>query len=367
MVTNRKIYIVKIRQFKSKMSFLKKLSIGILCAASMLAPASSYAKDIDVKRVHITSCVNDEPCTEENKDVRIEDRVRLNLVVEADIDGRKTYFSESDDVELNGRRLKTRKPGDLEAAVRWYKVEPAKNSYNNMKSEKFSWDTPSYTENLIWDVNSWTISADAHPTNTEKDVNGGAGTMRYKAEIVHDGKVYASPGKESKNKTGVNDKVHRITFRNGDDFVGWLSAYFNVPYIYGSAGANGSHQTDRFVGADCADLVIGACRKSGGNLPYTNASGLKNFSDTVVEQSGLETDDGGFYRRGGRKLGYGTDVKTGDLILFGDWHVGVLMEDANANGVLDRDDLMLHTLFNLPNNTPIWDYNGFSVLRLKCR
>jgi len=43
------------------------------------------------------------------------------------------------------------------------------------------------------------------------------------------------------------------------------------------------------------------------------------------------------------------------------------MKDTNANGVLDRDDLMLHTLFNLPNNTPIWDYNGFSVLRLKCR
>ncbi len=349
------------------MSFLKKLAVGIVCAAGMLAPASSYAEDLKVKRVYITSCVNDEPCTDQNKNVRMDDKVKLNLVVEANVDGRRTYFSEKEDVEINGRRLKTRKPNSLEDAVRWYKVEPAKSSYNNIAGGRFRWDTPSYRENLVFDANSWTIKADAHPTNTSKDVNDGAGTIRYKAEVVHNGRVYSTPGKEAVDKTGISDKVYRITFRNGEDFAGWLSAYFNVPYIYGSAGANGSHQTDRFVGADCADLVIGACRRAGGNLSYTNAGGLRKFSDVIVEQGELETDEDGFYRRNKRELRYGTDVKTGDLILFGNWHVGVLMKDANANGVLDRDDIMLHTFFDLPKKDPIRNYDGFSVLRLKCR
>lgn len=350
------------------MSFLRKLARGIVCAASMLVPASSYAENLEVKKVHLTSCVNDEPCTNRNKDVRLEDRVRLNLVVEGDVDGRRTFFSEEDNVEINGRKVRTRKPGEsLDAAVRWYKVEPAENSYNNIRNGRFVWDTPAYTENLDWSTNLLVKNADSHPTDSTRDVNGGLGTMRYKAEVVHNGVVYATPGKESADNTGIKDDVHRITFRDGDDFLGWLSAYFNVPYIYGSAEKKGRHQTDRFVGADCADLVTGACRKSGGNMPYTNAAGLRRFSDIIAKQEELDMDDMGVYRKNGGVLRYDKDVRRGDLILFGNWHVGVLGEDANGDGILDREDQIVHTFFDLPKSDPIGDYREFSILRLKCR
>ncbi len=349
------------------MSFLKKLAEGIVCAVSLLTPAISYAENLKVKKVHITSCVNDEPCTNRNKDVRIEDRVRLNLVVEGDVDGRRTYFSEDDNVEINGRKVKTREPDEsLVAVVMWYKVEPAENSYNNIRNGRFVWDTPAYTENLGWNSLSLSVDADAQPTDPERDINDGLGTMRYKAVFVYDGRFYPTPGKESVDKTGIKDDVHRITFRNGDDFLGWLSAYFNVPYIYGSAGTNGRHQTDNFVGADCADLVTGACRKSGGKLPYTNVAGLRRFSDVIASQEDIDMDDNGIYLKNGKALRYGSDVRKGDLILFGDWHVGVLEND-NGNGVLDRNDLIRHTFFNLPANDSISGYRKVSVLKLRCR
>ena len=59
-----------------------------------------------------------------------------------------------------------------------------------------------------------------------------------------------------------------------DDFGGWLGTYFGVPYVFGSNGAEGStHQTDRYTGADCADVLVGARRAAGSRaLAYTSGA-----------------------------------------------------------------------------------------------
>ena len=46
------------------------------------------------------------------------------------------------------------------------------------------------------------------------------------------------------NESGIEHDVHRVSLRLGDDFLGFLSAYFLVPEVFGSAGG-GRDQPDR--------------------------------------------------------------------------------------------------------------------------
>src|SRR5207245_391846 len=56
-----------------------------------------------------------------------------------------------------------------------------------------------------------------------------------------------------------------------DSFVGWLTSFFNVPYVFGSAGKGAKSQAERRVGADCADVLVAALRSTGArNMDYSS-------------------------------------------------------------------------------------------------
>src|SRR5207253_2090875 len=96
---------------------------------------------------------------------------------------------------------------------------------------------------------------DARPSDPRLDDHGGLGAMRLAATITPPGgrRGASTPGAADRDGPGIADRVFRYTFRSGDDFLGWLTSYFNVPYLFGSAGHYEKAQAERYVGADCAD------------------------------------------------------------------------------------------------------------------
>lgn len=360
---------------------LKKLTYKLAITLSMLLglAGSMYAQEKihpQINKIYLTSYVDNQTCSTKPKNTTLENKVNLNLVAETQKDGKTFYFSKSKNLCLNGEKVDTSKilswtPDDL--SIKWFKVESERDSYNNGGRDYFRWDTPTYKETLI-DTNKWIIEADAHPTEKFKDINNGLGTMRYKVQIIHNGKKLSTPGKESTNTQGIKKDVHRVSFRKDDSFIGWLTSFFNLPYIYGSEGKNlANHQAENYVGADCADLLVAAYRKTGKNNPYTYAVGLRDFTNVILKQENLRTNGENYYDRQ-KLLKFGEDIKKGDLILFGRYHVGSIVEDRSdpngkyggqADGIFNKYDLMIHTLFDVPKKEGFTDQGPFSILRWK--
>lgn len=331
----------------------------------------------EIKKVYITSCVNQSSYSTKSKDVRLEDRVKLNLVVESDLDGEKVYFSNSKDIVIAGKKIdksKIKSGESYDFIIQWYKIEPEGSSYNNWEEGYFINNSPSYKETMIDSGNNWVIDADARPTNKDKDVNDGLGVMRYKAEVFYDGKSFFTQGKDSTNAYGITDKVHRLSFREDDSFTGWLTSFFNLPYIYGSCGkSDEEHQAEKYIGADCADLVVAAYRKLGYKIPYTHVLGLKKHANKIVDEKNLKIKEGTYYDSK-KLLKYGRDVQKGDLLFFSDSHVGVLYKDKSdpegtfkgeADGILNKYDTMIHVYFDNVAQESIEYYGHFSVFRWK--
>ena len=185
----------------------------------------------------------------------------------------------------------------------------------------------------------------------------GLGTLRFRAlATLPDGRTLATAGADATDTAGALPSVHRVSVRAADDFLGHLAGYLLVPEVFGSAGAGRQHQTERFTGADCADVMVGALRRSGRtDVPYTSVAGLPRYAKIVEEQVALDE-----HGQPARALG---QAKVGDLIridyggsLTGhtprSWdHVAAFWRDRSdpagpwrgaPDGQLDGFDLVIH-------------------------
>ncbi len=175
---------------------------------------------------------------------------------------------------------------------------------------------------------------------------------------------------------GLESAVMRVSFRQGDGFVGWLSAYFGVPYVFGSTPA----QSERRVGIDCADVLVGARRRqTGRRLRYTSVRGMGRLAEPVSEVLLLDRD--GTVRDAAGEpvsLRWGEDLRPGDMmaidyandgsdvVLPRAWdHIGVLLEDARGEGspgVLDGADVLRHMSLRGLTDEPL---TGHGRIRLR--
>jgi hypothetical protein len=322
----------------------------------------------DIRKVYLVSRVNEEPYSISPKHARLEDKVRLGLVVEAMVDGKKVYFSESNEVIIDDKKEEAKPWVYGDVTITWYKVESEKSSYNNWWEGWFEFETPAYKETKVSEK-GWSIIADAKPTEELKDVNESLGIIRYKVEFYYNGKKVSTPGKESTDYQGITNDVHRISFRKDDSFTGWMTSFFNTPYVYGST----EYQAENYIGLDCADFVIAAYRKTGHDIPYTHVTGLYKYSNIIAQEKDVKINGDDFYYKG-KPLFFGKDVKEGDLLIFADSHVGVLYKDKSdpngkfrgeADGILNKYDLMIHIYFDNPKYESLDYCTSFSVLRLK--
>jgi len=361
---------------------IAKLAIAIPLSVFLAGNIYSQEQSLqhpsqEINKVYLTSSVNNKTSSTNPKNVTLEDKVNLNLVVEAKENGKTIYFSDARDLYLDGKKIDSAdimpwKSNDL--SIKWFKVESCRNSYNNRKDGPFKWDEINYKEILV-DSNKWVLQADGHPTNKFNDVNKGLGTMRYSVQVCQGDKKLCTPGKESTNSQGIKKDVHRISFRKDNSFRGWLTSFFNLPYIYGSSGKNSEdHQAENYIGADCADLLVAAHRKTGRNIPYTYAAGLINFADVIVKEKDLKIAGTNYYN-GDSLLKFGKDIRKEDLILFNNGlHVGAITEDKSdpngkykggPDGIFNIYDTMIHTLFDVPREESIGYGTKFSILRWK--
>lgn len=186
----------------------------------------------------------------------------------------------------------------------------------------------------------------------------GAGTLFLAATVELTGGVtIRTPAEGARDQLGLRVQVARVSYRASDDFLGWLGTYFGVPYVFASNGPTAQdHQTSRYVGADCADVLVGARRAAGENsLEYTSVAGIGRYARAVSAVLFLGPD--GVVRDGAGSpvtLRWGTEVLPGDLVAIDythdpsnelprAWdHIGALLEDAGTPGILDGADVLRH-------------------------
>lgn len=185
----------------------------------------------------------------------------------------------------------------------------------------------------------------------------GAGSMWFSAEVtLAEGSVVRAADGASVDRLGLSRGVARVSFRSDDSYLGWLSTYFGVPNVFGSNGAGGDHQSDRYTGADCADVLVGAMRAMGNRaVPYLSVA---QIGEAATRVTGALTLDGAGQVRSPSgdvvALRWGRDVLPGDLVTLGyqddpgnslprAWdHIGALVRDDNRDGALDGTDILRH-------------------------
>ena len=276
-------------------------------------------------------------------------------------------------VKLAGSTVTT-EPFDDGVEAQWSLVEPhgfrtskATNGatsefYSNVSTEPrtfgkwLGFDKIDYFETV---TRPWSrvvqIPAKIVATETDAVQLAGLGTNRYKVELR--GSVVAtSAGDEATDTYGILPTVHRVSIRNGDDFLGWLTSYMLVPEVFGSAGGGRLHQTERFTGADCADVMVGAIRRAGRtDLDYTNVAGLPDYAVTIAHATLVDEHGVPEHPIDGVKVGDMIRIDYGGALAHHtprDWdHVAALWEDKSdpdgpfhggPDGKLDGFDLVIH-------------------------
>lgn len=307
-----------------------------------------------LKAVHIVSAIGNRQAIPDDRPKRAlaSDGITMYAVLEARIDGRRTFFSDVATIRVGGRKRAALPMREAPtAALAWFKVEPEVDNMSNTQSGSFRYERIGYREVSVqaWMLKS-TVTAEVRPTLTP-DRGQGLGTMRYKV-VAHQGdhKV-ASPGVEARRKGGsggLTDKVHRISLRRDDTFNGIMTEMFGQPYIWASAGrTRRTHQSERLEGSDCADLMVYGARRKGYDIEYTWTGGMHEY--TRVLARGEPREDGVYVDRKGRPIAF---PRPGDMLLF-DRHIGALVEDRGVEGVLDNQDVMMHTFFASPREQPV--------------
>jgi hypothetical protein len=221
-------------------------------------------------------------------DARHGQAIDVFLVASGTYDGKRVTFSD------DGARAH-RPWRDCDARVRWSRVEP-RMQHTNTPAPNAS--IPVYANAVVlgpdhgkwigYDRIEYFMSElpggdthrrvlDATPTSGAPRAEPwlGLGVMRLAATVQLDGDAtrYATP--DASDSDGmISARVLRYSFRSGDDFLGWLSSFYNVPYLFGSAGKGARNQAERYLGADCADILVAALRKSGVAIDYTSVTDL---------------------------------------------------------------------------------------------
>ncbi|HOX42727.1 MAG TPA: hypothetical protein PK668_03965 [Myxococcota bacterium] len=339
------------------------------CSLALLAAPGARGQELVPERVWVLAQGPGESVARVGiARARLDQGVTLFAAVEARLDGRPVVVSEAEAVELPDGRVpaaRLRRPATLPAAagwtLAWSKVQPVGDSYNNTRGG-FHWDAIEY-RTFPWAAPDapgapWSRPADARPLPPYADAQGGLGTMAFQVELAREGAApLASPGAGSLHRGGLSSQVTRVALRRDDSYLGRLTELFNTPYIWGSAGEPpAEHQAERLIGSDCADFIVYGARRLGKELPYRATWHLPEVASTVARAARVDAD-GRFVTERGQpvRIGAGAgEIQPGDLLLF-PGHVGALREDRAPLGVLDLNDVLIHTYWAPPCEQPIRD------------
>ncbi|GMV42914.1 MAG: hypothetical protein AMXMBFR64_46300 [Myxococcales bacterium] len=342
-------------------------TLPLLAVLAALPAEVRAAPEPRLTGVHVVARLADEGVATTSPVVARASRKAILSVVAVVTEGGRERIYGDVPVRLPGRRgVITPEPWpSLPVRIRWWRIEPdtVGQSFDNT-APSYHYDPIPYAETAILGAQQqWSLVADPRPTllpSTDEWI----GTMRYKAEVTALGATLATPGAERRTLGGPDPAVLRVSYEGerGHAYVNALLAHFHQPYIWGSMGpSDRRHQAELFIGADCADLLTAAYRRwSGKDVAYGwSASFLPGGAyakkhGRVVARKASRAPDGVIRDAGGQPVtvGPGETAQIGDVVVL-PRHVGVLSEDRAPLGVLDDNDLIIHTLFAEPREEPL--------------
>ena len=342
----------------------------------VLASSSAWAAPALVSdRAVIVGRVDGAAWSDAPTEARLDQRAELAAIVVAHRGKHRVVLVPDgvDTVRLAGRAVPARELEPLAGAeVSWSTIEPhgfrtsratngaGSDFYSNVSTDPHTFGTWLGFDHIDYFQRPLVAERPIIPAridDAEGELLPRLGTLRFEVTVtLADGTHLATPGLEATDTYGILPTVHRVSIREADDFLGWLTSYLLVPEVFGSAGNGANHQTERYTGADCADVLVGAVRKAGRrDLAYTNVAGLPAYTTRVAAPT--ELDDHGMPEQPI------TGVERGDLIRIDyggalrhhtprGWdHVAALWQDRSdpagpehggPDGKLDGFDLVIH-------------------------
>lgn len=311
--------------------------IGAMAAAAMFIPGcnADTGRDKAYTRVaereileHIEPVVvsssNNDTATAADKDVRISDNPEVHAVIQArDRIGNEIYFSDIETALIEGKKVQrpftdgwqlpilqwdASKYGPIE--INWFEIRSQNGFYNN------------------------TVPRQSHIAYTQVPAGKGwsfkpeLGTHRYKITVSYASRKLDSGEEIAAGKNGKIKGAGRISVRENDDLPGQMTAWANLPYIYGSS----DEQVELYIGGDCADIITGALHRMGRtSFPYTYSQGFERFGDVVFR--GYINMQGHFLDRNKRES-QSLDIRRGDLLVYNkpQHHVAVFYNGLNKSG-----------------------------------
>ncbi|HEY5949114.1 MAG TPA: hypothetical protein VIV40_26660 [Kofleriaceae bacterium] len=313
-----------------------------------------------VTSVHIVASVANAPASDAPAYARADEAVTLYAVIHAG----DAYYSDAPSPRIAGKRVQTAPLAQGPAIeLAWTRIEPTSANLSNTASGTFRFEPIEYAVTAIDAANRASLTADVRPTLIT-DHGDGVGTMRYQLVARQGDRTISTPGiaaRRGRGSGGLSDNVTRVTIRRDDSYLGFLTEMYGQPYVWASAGiSDKTHQSERLEGSDCADLMVYGARRMGKHVSYTWTGGLPNITKLI--EAGTHSDDGIYRDRAGKPLPF---TQPGDLVLF-PRHVGALAAGKGTKGVLDDQDLMIHTLFDSPKEQAIAD-SGYAQYPIEVR
>ncbi|MHC4388581.1 MAG: cysteine peptidase family C39 domain-containing protein [Planctomycetota bacterium] len=268
---------------------------------------------------------------------------------------------------LKGRQitLKVRKLPD--GRIRWYQIIP--DTSKVYRNANFPWEQNPYRwvglamidynkNELVRFRDHWEIRPfnnkddgefrDGESSSSSPSWNEAAnsrfyhedvGSFWFQAEVENQGTIYRSHGIEDSDQKGLSLRVFRVSIRDGEGYLGYLTSFFNVPGLFGSV----TYQSNNYIGVDCADVLMAAYGK------WKQEPIKKNYNVAMLVGQCLKVEECDLTEGSpNKKLKWGQDIRLGDFIAVrysGSrqyQHIGALFGDANKNGFLDGGDLVIH-------------------------
>jgi hypothetical protein len=177
-----------------------------------------------------------------------------------------------------------------------------------------------------------------------------AGTFWFAAAVESKRGTARTAGATEADARGLLPTVLRIAVRESADYLGALSAFYNVPGVFGST----SYQATHHLGADCADVLLAALAEST-RRPMGRNTNVQSLTESLPRIAELDVNDG----IPSKKLRWGADIHPGDFIAvkyegsrkYG--HIGALYRDEDLDGVLGSADTILHNGPDALHPTPL--------------
>ncbi|MHC4105749.1 MAG: hypothetical protein ACYSR9_12475 [Planctomycetota bacterium] len=291
---------------------------------------------------------------------------RPTILIQSSIDS-GPWIKDTSIYPLKGRKIVLKVDRVPEVKIRWYQIVPDISKI--YKNANFPWEKDPYKwiglakidyhrKELtkfrdIWQINPFDDENDSeirgkesssYHSSQDKAANSrfyhkDVGSFWFQAEIAQEGKIYRSPGIEDSDERGLSPKVFRVSIRDGNGYIGYLTSFFNVPGLFGSI----TYQSSNYIGTDCADVLMAAYGK------WKNKPITKNYNVAMLVSQWRHVEEFDILQgTPDKQLKWGRNINPGDFIAVrysGSkqyQHIGALFEDANKDGLLDGGDIAIH-------------------------